>query len=88
MVIIPSVYNPGVPLKPCTATIPQHTDLGVHQMMCGFVFFWLHCSAYGILVSLPGIGPMPTAVEAMSLNHWTTREVPLYGLFFLIFKLN
>ena len=57
-------------------------------MMCGFVFFWLRCSAYGILVSLPGIEPMPTAVEAMSLNHWTTREVPLYGLFFLIFKLN
>ena len=57
-------------------------------MMCDFVFFWLHHSAYGISVSLPGIEPMPTAVEAVSLNHWTTREVPLYGLFFLIFKLN
>ena len=57
-------------------------------MMCGFVFFWLHHSAYGISVSLPGIKPMPTAVEAVCLNHWTTREVPLYGLFFLIFKLN
>lgn len=50
-------------------------------MMHGFVFFWLHCSACGILVSLPGIEPMPTAVEAVSLNYWIAREVPLYGLF-------
>ena len=55
-------------------------------MMHGFVFFWLHCSACGILVSLPGIEPMPTAVEAVSLNYWIAREVPLYGLF--IFFLN
>ena len=24
----------------------------------------------------PGIEPMPPAVEAWSLNHWITREVP------------
>ena len=24
----------------------------------------------------PGIKPIPTAVEAQSLNHWTNREVP------------
>ena len=29
-----------------------------------------------ILVSQPGIEPMPPAVEVRSLNHWTTREVP------------
>ena len=57
-------------------------------MMHGFVFFWLHHSACGILVSLPGIEPMPTSVEAVSLNHWVAREVPLYGLFFFFFKLN
>ena len=26
---------------------------------------------------LPGIEPMPPAVEAQSLNHWTTGEVPV-----------
>ena len=32
--------------------------------------------AYGILVSLPGIDPMPPEVVARILNHWPTREVP------------
>ncbi|CAM9420314.1 unnamed protein product [Rangifer tarandus platyrhynchus] len=31
--------------------------------------------ARGILTLQPGIKPMPPAVEAWSLNHWTTREV-------------
>ena len=26
----------------------------------------------------PGIEPVPLAVEARSLNHWTAREVPEY----------
>ena len=30
----------------------------------------------GSLVPQPGIESMPSAVEAWSLNHWTTREVP------------
>ena len=32
--------------------------------------------ACGILVSWSGIGPMPPALEAWSLNHWTAREIP------------
>ena len=32
--------------------------------------------ACGILVPQPGIKPVPLAMEAQSLNHWTTREVP------------
>ena len=32
--------------------------------------------ACGILVPWPGIKPVPPAMEAQSLNHWTTREVP------------
>ena len=44
--------------------------------VCLFVFL-LHCEAYGILVPWPGIEPVPPAVEALSLNHWTTREIPL-----------
>ena len=40
-------------------------------------FFWPHCMACRILVPPPGIEPTPTpALEAWSLNHWTTREVP------------
>ena len=34
----------------------------------------------GILVHWPGIEPVPPAVEAQSLNHWTTREVLERGL--------
>ena len=29
-----------------------------------------------ILVPRPGTEPMPPALEAQSLNPWTTREVP------------
>ena len=32
-------------------------------------------STHGILVPQPGMEPMPPAVEAWSLNHWTFREV-------------
>ena len=31
--------------------------------------------AWGILVSIPGIGPVPLALEAWSLIHWITREI-------------
>ena len=41
-----------------------------------FFFFWRHHIACGILVPQPGIEPAPPALEAQSLNHWTTREVP------------
>ena len=37
--------------------------------------------ACGILVLQTGIEPMPPAVEARSLNHWTAREV-LYSFFY------
>ena len=33
------------------------------------------CIIYEILVPQRGIKPMPIALEAWSLNHWTTREV-------------
>ena len=43
-----------------------------------FVFFWLPRAACGVLVPWPGIEPAPPAVEAWSLNHWGTREVPIF----------
>ena len=50
-----------------------------------FFFFgllvWPHCAACGILVPQPGIEPVPPAVEAQSLNHWTAREVQV-NIFF------
>ena len=44
------------------------------------LFFFFGCPACKILVSWPGIKPVPLAVEVQSLNHWTTREVPLHHI--------
>ena len=38
--------------------------------------FCPHGTAWEILVPQPGVEPAPPALEAQSLNHWTTREVP------------
>ena len=32
-----------------------------------------------ILVPQAGIKSIPSALEAQSLNHWTTRKVPITG---------
>ena len=37
----------------------------------------------GLLLPQPGMEPMPLAVEAWSLNHWITREVPGIKILFL-----
>ena len=42
-----------------------------------FFFFESRHVACGILGPRPGIEPTPPALEAWSLNHWTSREVPL-----------
>ena len=49
-----------------------------------FFFFWPRRAACGILVPRPGIEPMPPALRAWSLNHWTASEVPSQLFFFLI----
>jgi len=46
-----------------------------------------HPVAFGILVSWPGMEPMPPALEMQSLNHWTAREVPPM-IFFMVIILN
>ena len=38
--------------------------------------FWLCHVASGIFVPRPEIEHIPPALEAQSLNHWATREVP------------
>ena len=51
---------------------------GLLRAEFGFVFvlniFWLGCTACGILVPWQGIEPVPTALAAQSLNHWTARR--------------
>ena len=51
-------------------------NMAVYGSTPFFFSFWLHCTACGILVPQPGIKPAPPALEAQSLNHWTTREIP------------
>ena len=49
-------------------------------LIVSFFFLVFGYTACGILVSCAGIQPTPLAVEAWSLNHWITREVPLFQL--------
>lgn len=42
----------------------------------GFFFLWPLPTACGILAPQPGIEPPPAVLEAQSLKHWTSREVP------------
>ena len=41
-----------------------------------FFSFWSCPAAYGILVPPAGMEPTPPALEAQSLNHWITSEIP------------
>ena len=41
-----------------------------------FFLIWPYCTAYRIILRRPGIEPVPPALEAWNLNHWTTREAP------------
>ena len=55
--------------------------LKVFDFIQVFFSFWPRCVACGILIPQPGIKPAPSAVNAWSPNHSTTREFPKY--FFL-----
>ena len=45
----------------------------------------LHCAACGILSPQPGIKLEPPALEAWTLNHWTSTEVLNFVLFSVAF---
>ena len=47
-------------------------------------FVWPHITACGTLVPQPAIEPSPSAVVALSPNHWITREFPVIKYFYLI----
>ena len=74
------------PLGLAGGQIEHHLpNLSIYWKIWGGSFcfiFWPHHAVYRILVPRPGIEPMPLAVKAQSLNHWTTREVP--GSYFYI----
>ena len=71
-----------------------HTHIYMFLCMCIYVhfihfifnfIFWLHPVTCGILVPRPGIEPVPPAVEARSLNHWTAREVHTLHFYLFIY---
>ena len=49
--------------------------MGVEHRKLGSLYFWPHHTACGILASQAQIEPMSPGVDALSRNHWTTREV-------------
>ena len=53
-----------------------HSPEDRSQFFCFLFLGHALCAACGILVPRPGVKPASPAVEARSLNHWTTREVP------------
>ena len=53
-----------------------------------WIFFWLHFAACGTLVLQAGTEPLPHALEAQSLNHWTAREVLIFFFSFLYLSFN
>ena len=55
------------------------TESPIFIVACG-MFQWQHAESTSCymwnLVPQAGIEPRPPALEAQSLSHWTTREVP------------
>ena len=50
------------------------------KILHGLLLSFGLAKASGILVPRPGIEPMSSALETLSLNHWTTKEVLLHWL--------
>ena len=82
-------WHSSLSRKPeCLACFPLDLGYGRNQAKPIFFFFffwyililWLQHIVCGILVPQPGIEPMPPALAAPSVNHWTTREVPQANL--------
>ena len=72
-----AAWLPGSPFNPRSLNKPPGlVGVWVFVLICLIFNFWSCFTACGISVPWPGIEPVPPAVEAQSLNHWTTREVP------------
>ena len=73
----------------CSVPLPAGFSRGyscvLFPNMCFFIlffffFFWPRWAACRILVPPRGSEPALLALEARSLNHWTTREVPCFSI--------
>ena len=62
------------------ARISCTSSKGLFYFFFLIFIFWLCHVACGILVTQPGIKPVPPALEAWSLNHWTAKK-SLVGCF-------
>jgi len=62
----------------------QSVSLVFWELLFFFFFPLLHC--VHVKPPQPGIEPMPSALEAWSRNHWTTREAQNIALFFFFFN--
>ena len=66
------------------ASCSEAAGLGLYLFICCYLYFLGFLTVLRGLQNLSsptGIEPMPPAVEAQSLKHWTTREVPAPGPF-------
>ena len=64
---------------PGTSKLANSWDMliGPNLQLIHVLFFFLTApSTCEILVPQPGTEPGPPALEAWSLNHWTTKEIP------------
>ena len=50
----------------------------MYIFMCLFLFYYFGVTACRILVPQPRLEPMPLAMKAQSLNHWTARQISIY----------
>ena len=58
---------------------PFYTVKPTRPLFIGFFFvFFFLASGIAVLIPWPGIEPVPPAVEAWRINHWTSRELPNY----------
>ena len=60
--------------------------LSLEFILSLLLLLWAAPRGMQVLVPQPGIKPVPTAVEAQSLNHWNTRKVlPVFSFLLLYF---
>ena len=60
-------------------------SFSTHNILSVFFFFFKFFVACRILVPWPGMEPLTLALAAQSLNHWTTRKVPM--IFFHLIRI-
>ena len=77
VLLLSPVYSYGKWRREGVRLINSRAGIYFFKSRFGFVFL---AAQQQNLSSRPGMEPVPPAVEAQSLNHWTTREVPRAGI--------